>query len=452
VQLFRKRKGVRTVLLAGLALCASVAAVRSARARPAAAEAEANPWPAIRKARIARLLPEAMKRAGVDAWLVICRENNNDPLALHVGGENAMAPAGFLFLRKGEAVESVAVTPPGEATALKEMNLHDRVVVLEPGADLWAALAREIRAANPARIAVNTSSIAQVDGLSHWQREKLVAALGPELAARLVSAEDLAVEWLSVTLPEEIEILRAAAALTHQIEMEAFATVVPGRTRDSDVARFIKRRMKELGVEDSWTPEQNPNFNSGFDRGHSHATDKVVQPGDVIQLDFGIKVHGVWCTDVQRFAYVLKPEESAAPPDIRRYWENARQNHRLMLSALKPGIRGYDADKVQREAMKRQGSLWVMWGTGHPVGYWAHDLGPSLSGAQYDRPPGGANARVLRPGMTFAYDGFFKWEWERDGVKGEKTISVEEMVVITDKGAEYLIPPQEELILIPVKK
>jgi len=48
-----------------------------------------NPWPEIRKKRINQLLPTALKNAGVDVWLVVCRENYNDPIATHVGGENA---------------------------------------------------------------------------------------------------------------------------------------------------------------------------------------------------------------------------------------------------------------------------------------------------------------------------------------------------------------------------
>ena len=42
---------------------------------------DTDPWPSIRTERIKKLLPEAMQMAGVDAWIVICRENNNDPLA-----------------------------------------------------------------------------------------------------------------------------------------------------------------------------------------------------------------------------------------------------------------------------------------------------------------------------------------------------------------------------------
>ena len=87
-----------------------------------------DPWPEIRKQRIAKLLPEAMAVAGVDAWLLLCRENNNDPLADHVGGENAGSTAAFLFYRDAEGFHSRVYSPVGEATALKELAIHDDVI------------------------------------------------------------------------------------------------------------------------------------------------------------------------------------------------------------------------------------------------------------------------------------------------------------------------------------
>jgi Xaa-Pro aminopeptidase len=204
--------------------------------------------------------------------------------------------------------------------------------------------------------------------------------------------------------------------------------------------------MRELGVEDAWAPDQNPNVNSGPDRGHSHATDRVIQPGDFIQTDFGIKVHGVWCSDIQRFAYVLAPGETAPPPEALEKWEKSKRGSRVALAAMKPGVRGYDVDAAQRAWMKEAGSEYVMWGTGHPVGYWAHDMGPGLSGAQRPGPPSGSVLRLLEPGQVFAFDGFFSWPLAEGGTK---TLSVEEMAVVTKDGAEYLIPPQEDLILIP---
>jgi Xaa-Pro aminopeptidase len=417
-----------------------------ALATSADAADDGSAWPAIRKTRIQKLLPAAMQRAQVDAWLVLCRENANDPLALHVGGENAGAPAAFLFLLKDERVEAIALSPAGEALSLRDIGLHDRVEMLDRGANLYDAVAKEVRAANPRRLAIDSSpSSTLADGLSWTQRTALEKALGTELAGRLVSSDDLVAEWLSVKLPEEVEILRRAAALTAQLELEAYRTIVPDQSRDADIARFLKKRMRELGITDSWNPDQNPNVNSGPDRGHSHATDRVIRPGDFIQTDFGIKLHDVWCTDVQRFAYVLRAGESAPPADVLRKWENARRGSRVALQAMKPGARGYDVDRAQRDWMKQAGSEWVMWGTGHPVGYWAHDAGPSLSGGQWDRAPSGNQLRTLRPGQTFAFDGFFSWKLPEGGTK---TISVEEMAVVTEDGAEYLIPPQEELVLI----
>lgn len=403
-----------------------------------------SPWPAIRAERIARLLPGAMREASVDAWVTFLRENANDPLALHVGGENAGAPAAVIFFREGATVRSVMLTGFGEAIALRELGVHDSVVVYDRVADgLARAVAARLRASGAARIAINSGDGPNAtDGLSYTQRHALERALGPEWSARLVPSAELVTLWLQIKLPAEIEIMRRAAALTEQLEREAYASVVPGVTRDSDLARLLKRRMRELGVEDGWSPAQNPSVNSGPDRGHSHASDRVIQHGDLIQTDFGIRVHGVWVTDIQRFAYVLRPGERAASADAQRKWEAARAGSRAAFAAMRPGVTGAQVDSAQRVVMSARGSTAVPWGTGHGVGYWAHDLGPGLNRRE---------TRTLREGMTFAFDGFYAWAMPGGSTtwgEGTKTLSPEEMVVITTTGAEWLVPPQEALILI----
>lgn len=404
-----------------------------------------NPWPEIRQERIETLLPAAMGRAGVEAWAVLCRSNNNDPLARHVGCENAVAPAVFLFrLQEGE-IFSIVFTPPGEAEALRDIALHDSIAVVDrsPGALVEAAdyINRQIRG----NLALNYSETNELaDGLSYSQYSRFTDMLMQTVKNRIVSSEELVYEWLSVKTPTEVDILRKAAGLTSQWQYEAYDMVVPGETTDRMVAGFLKSKMAEAGVTDAWSPDQNPNVNSGPDRGHAHPTDKVIRPGDVIQIDFGIRVYDTWVSDIQRFAYVLAPGETEAPDDIQRYWETARDGNRMVLEVMQPGLTGIEADRVQRDWMDENGSMNVMWNTGHPVGYVAHDIGPSLGGAQRGRDPHPTAFRELRAGNVFAYDGFYMWEIEG----GTKTISVEEMAVITEKGAEYLTEPQEELILI----
>lgn len=448
----RPRHRPFAVLLAALAL-AGCRAPDAANAGTASVTAELpfpeDPtlWPSVREERIRTLLGPAMQRADVDAWVVLARENANDPIAAHVGAENAGGLAAFLFFVDEQgSLESLAISPETEATALAEVTPLDSVVSVPRGTSMYDHVAAELGARDPLRIAVNSSTRNIADGLSWTQRNQLEEALGPRLTDRLVSSEEVIIEWLSVKLPREVEIMRRAAELTERLELEAYATVVPGETTDADLARFLKRRMAELGVEDGWAPDQNPNVNSGPDRGHSHATEKVIQPGDVIQTDFGIRVHDTWVTDIQRFAYVLRPGETEAPPEMVERWEHAREGSRAAFDAMRPGVTGWDVDRAQREVLERHGSIPIIWSTGHPVGYWAHDVGPRLGGAAGGTPASGDAARPLRPGHTFAFDGFFGWPQE-DGTT--KTISVEEMAVVTQDGAEWLIEPQEEWILIP---
>uniref|UniRef100_UPI004048AA20 M24 family metallopeptidase n=1 Tax=Algoriphagus sp. TaxID=1872435 RepID=UPI004048AA20 len=406
-----------------------------------------NPWPEIRKKRINQLLPEALKNADVASWLVVCRENYNDPIATHVGGENASGTAAFLFYIDETGFHSLAFSPEGEAKALEDLAIHEKVERIPRGESAVARAVAFIKEKGFSTIAINTSASNEMaDGLTHSQHQELASLMGSDVN-KLVSSEKLVYEWLSIKLAEEVEILKKAAQLASDFQEEAYAKIIPGKTTDAEVAKFLKAKMAEYGVTDAWHPDQNPNVNSGPDRGHSHATDKIIQPGDVIQTDFGVKLYGIWVSDIQRFAYVLKEGESSAPKEIQQYWENGKAGSRIALAAMKPGIKGEDVDRAQRDLMDANGSLYVPWSTGHPVGYVAHDVGPNLGGARLTQPRPAAQ-KLLKKGMVFAFDGFHCWK-QADGT--EKTISVEEMAVVNENGATYLISPQEDLILVGKK-
>ena len=358
-----------------------------------------NPWPEIRTKRINTLLPNALTIAGVDCWMVICRENNNDPIADHIGGENAGGTAAFLFYNDNEGFHSKVFSPSGEATALDDLNIHDEVVSVERDVSAVKMAIDFILEKDFRKIAVNSSEAnSMADGLSYTQRQSIEELMG-ENSDRLVSSTEVVYEWLSVKLPEEAEILTKAAQLTADWQVEAYKQVVPGKSTDADIAKFLKQKMVEYGVTDGWASDQNPNVNSGADRGHSHATDKVIMPGDVIQIDFGIKVYNRWVSDIQRFAYVLKEGETEVPDDIRHYWESSKAGNRAALNAMKPGAKGVDVDKAQRVLMEKAGSEYVMWSTGHPVGYVAHDVGPNLGGSQasHVRP---ASEKIIKENTT----------------------------------------------------
>ena len=407
-----------------------------------------DPWPEIRTERIETLLPVAMQDTNIDAWMVICRENNNDPLADHVGCENAGGSAAFMFFLQEGEVTSVAISPAGEATSLAETEIMDEVIQIGRGIGLWGSVETQFERFTPERIAINTGRSPITDGLSHTQYASMMSGMDSFWTNKMVSAEPMIRSWLSIKLPAEVDIMRKAAEITARWEVEAYAAAVPGVTTDRDIADFLEAKMAEMGVGDGWASAQNPAVNSGKDRGHSHPTERVIQPGDFIQTDFGIKVHGRWVTDIQRFAYVLAPGETEAPADAVAKWEAARSGNRAAFAAMKPGATGNEVDRAQRILLEENGSIPVMWGTGHPVGYWAHDSGPGLSGGRLGQELRTVPTQILKPGMTFAFDGFHSWQLTDSTTK---TLSVEEMAVITETGAEWLTPPQEDLILIPSK-
>jgi Xaa-Pro dipeptidase len=448
----RRLSGAAVFLLASLSPAWTAAQgpskdVRTREIERLAAELkQGDPWPAIRRERIEKLLPVAMAAAKVDAWVIFCRENHSDPLARHVGGEHAGRLTTFVFTRVPGGVESHAIASPTEVITLGERLTHAKVVAGAAGQSAFELVAAYLREKSPAAIAINKSELTVADGLTATQHQQLIAALGPDLARRLTSSEELVHRWLGVKLPAEIEIMRKAGTLTSLLEYEAFETVVPGKTTNLDLQRYLRRRVEELELGHAW--EDNPGIQSGLDRGRGSDAKRVIIPGDIIDIDFGIKVHDIWCTDVQRFAYVLGPGETSPPPQIRKAWEGARESSRRMVAAMRPGVAGWEVDRVQVEWMESQGSLRHWAGTGHSVGYWAHDVGPSIGGYSKDGPPRGAGARTLEPGMVFAFDGNFVWAAEDAGQKGTRSITLEEMAAVTANGAEYLTPVQEELVLI----
>ncbi|MEQ3640411.1 MAG: M24 family metallopeptidase [Alteromonas sp.] len=414
-----------------------------------------SPWLEIRKKRISTLLPDAMAAANLNHWLIVCRESNNDPLANHVGCENAGGTAVVLFSKDSESdeVTSRIFSPLSESTALKELGTFDFVIDVDKSESAIEAASSYLTVQNTkGQIGVNSFTVNPLaDGLSHSQYIALKDAFaGTDIS--LKSAEDAIYYWLARKLPEEVEIMAKAAAITSRWEYEAYQSVIPGKTTDLDIARFLKNKMSDAGVSDGWAPSQNPAVNSGPDRGHSHPTNRVIQRGDVIQIDFGIRVFKQWVTDIQRFAYVLQEGEAQPPEQLQHAWKSAIHGRNAAFNAMTPGATGNTVHTAQQKVMQQSGSLPVMWSTGHPVGYVAHDVGPNLG----VRP---ASDKLLDRHMTFAFDGFFSWYYSEHNVDAStvlhegknqttKTISVEDMVVIEEDGARFLTPPQTSLILI----
>ena len=162
--------------------------------------------------RLLDVLPGLMDRAGIDLWVVVGREYNEDPVL------PTLLPATWLSARRRTILLfCTAATTASPPAAVSRYPVGQFLPAWEPDEQpgqsaeesQWAAVRRFVDQAAPRTIGVDVSGVfALADGLSHTEHGLLLEALGPH-AERLVSAEALAVGWLETRLPEEIAALHA---------------------------------------------------------------------------------------------------------------------------------------------------------------------------------------------------------------------------------------------------
>jgi Xaa-Pro aminopeptidase len=242
--------------------------------------------------------------------------------------------------------------------------------------------------------------------------------------------------------------MREAVKKTEAILAEALSpnVIVAGKTTEKDVADFIRKRRREMGLGASWGEEQDPSVTAGKARGHSASTNAVIAAGAVVHIDAGVDDAG-YKTDIQRMAYVLRPGETAAPAEVQKAFDVVKLANRAAAAALKPGVKGSEVDAAGRRIITEAGYEEYLHSTGHPIGFYTHDLGPELAPNWPER-YGKLGSYVIERDQTFAIEPSLKTElpW----LMGEQVrFGLEEDYVVTEKGSEPLGSPQETLILIP---
>jgi Xaa-Pro aminopeptidase len=228
---------------------------------------------------------------------------------------------------------------------------------------------------------------------------------------------------------------------TQQIIAEALTSerVAPGRTTEAVLNAWMEARAAELGLGVAFG-----SIVVGPQRGHSEPTDRVIQRGDVIRIDWGAKYEG-YCADVQRMAYVLREGETAAPAWLERMWEATLAANRAARAALKPGNTGNDVDKAGRGSLVAAGYPEYPHGTGHAIGLKVHDVGPLL-GPDWKERYGDPVFFRIEVGQVLAVEPLIYVQ--PDELDYEVSTALEEDVVVEAGGARVIGREQTELILI----
>ena len=382
---------------------------------------------------------EILKEQETDLWLTFVRETSGvrDPvLNFILGPADLTWESALIFTRTGR---KIAIIGRLEAEEVGRLGVYDEIIPYDTAVS--GILRETLAKLDPQQIAVNFSpNNVHADGLTHAMYLKLCAYLeGTPYAERLVSAEAVISSLRGRKTAAETEKIRRAVEITGQIFDKTFEFIRVGMS-EKEVAAFMHAQMTEAGVGFAWPQGSNPAVNSGPDSvvGHAGPTDIKIQPGHLLHFDFGVKFEE-YCSDIQRMVYILRPGESDAPAEVRRGFETVRAAVEACRAVLKPGVAGKDADAAARQTVVAADYPEYMYGTGHQLGRVAHDGGALLGplwekyGDQPNQRVEAGNVYTIEPGLA---------------VPGYGYIGLEEDVLVTEGGAEYLGEPQRELILL----
>jgi Xaa-Pro aminopeptidase len=381
---------------------------------------------------------EILREFNVDCWLTFVRESqiNGDPTLDFLLGADVTWQSAFI------------VTSSGETYAI--VGQYDRKTVEDTGAYRhvldYVKSAKELildtlKGLNPSTIAVNYSKDSEIcDGLTYGMYLTLYDYLSEVgLEGRLVSAEKIISALRQRKTPAEIDAIRSAIRAAEDVFEKAWTFINVGRT-EIEIAEFMKAEVRRAGLELAWDEKTCPSVFTGPETAGAHyrPTERRVEEGHVLNMDFGVKVDG-YCSDLQRTCYILRRTESAPPPEVQRGFDVLVASIEEARKTLRPGAKGHEVDAASRNHLVSHGFDEFPHALGHQVGRFPHD-GTALLGPPWEK-YGKKPFETIEKGMVFTIE-------PRLSIPAHGIATVEEMVVVTDDGAEYLSTPQTDLILI----
>ncbi len=331
------------------------------------------------KDRLDNLLPMLMRREAIDAWVVISREYNEDPVL------KTMLPATWLSARRRTVLIFLDHGPEQgvERLAASRYNVSDLYKgswSYEQQPDQWRQIAEILDGFDPKKIALNYSDDwAQADGLTYSEHRDFVATLPDRLRTRIVSAEKLAVGWLETRTAKEMETYQDVMEIAHAIIGEGFsaAVVKPGQTSTDDLAWWFRQRINDLGL-DTWfhtTIDTERSDRSKAEIIADNLDPSILYKGDHVHVDFGISYLGLQ-TDTQQNAYILRDDESDVPQALKNAMKGGNALQDMLTSNFQVGRTGNDILKRTRDQAIINGIEPIIYT--HPIGLHGHGAGTTI--------------------------------------------------------------------------
>ncbi|MEO5682635.1 MAG: M24 family metallopeptidase [Chitinophagaceae bacterium] len=401
--------------------------------------------------RLNNLLPVLMEKAGIDMWVIVSREYNEDPII------KTMLPAEWLYARRRTIL--VFYNNPGkkiyEKLAIARYNVGSEVKAswdMQKFPNQWDALTDIISSRKPNKIALNTSAnFAHADGLDHTEYTELMEKLPPAFKSKVVSAENLAVSWMETRTTHEMQIYPQLINATHKIIEEGFSekVITPGITSTDDVVWWFRQKIRGLGYDTWFHPSVSIQRNDpeNFDHLKSFSARPgadIILPGDLLHVDIGITYLRL-NTDIQEHAYILKPGETTIPNSLKNAFASANRLQDILTSQFKEGRTGNQILAAALAQAKSEGLQPTIYT--HPIGYNGHAAGPTIGlWDQQDGVPGSGDFPMH---YNTAYSIELNAATDIPEWKKAVRIMLEEDGFFDEKGFRYIHERQREIYLVP---
>ncbi len=221
---------------------------------------------------------------------------------------------------------------------------------------------------------------------------------------------------------EELEAIKKAANIADKAFEHILTKIKPGIS-EKEISLELEFFMKKKGAKGN-SFEFIVASGKRSSLPHGVASDKIIEDGDFVTLDFGCIYNG-YCSDMTRTVVV-----GNASPKQREIYDIVLKAQEEALKHIKAGATGIQVDKIARDIIDNEGyGEYFGHGLGHGVGLEVHEA-PRLS-------PKGKD--ILRPNMVVTNEpGIYIPDF--GGVR------IEDLVVVKEDGPDILSKSPKHLI------
>lgn len=395
--------------------------------------------------RLETIMPMAMRETGFDMWLILCQEDNFDPVFTTLVPMDTWCPIlqMLIFYDRGESEEVECIN----VSRTNTHDLYDRAYKGQVEEEQWPLLRSIIEDRDPKRIGINTGAIQwAAGGLTHNLYAQLVEVLSPEYVDRLTSAENLATRWLATLTGDEVELYSHVVSVAHHLLAECYSrkAIIPGVTTTQDLQWYYWQRCADLGLQPSFQPAFYLIRSDAMKRRFGE-DDRVIRPGDFVRSDVGIRYLRL-NTDHQQWVYVLMEGENNAPEGMKKLMGEANRLQDIFMAEFKRGLTGNQLLKNILSRARDEGipnpKVYS-----HSLGFFLHEPGP-LIGLPWEQ-----EQCVGRGDVKLEYNYSFTMELSVTGSvpewnNQEVRMGMEEDVVFTKDGCYPIDGRQMEFYLV----